>query len=534
VEKNRLSEAEPLFRQALEVQQRLADKNLPQLVATLGALAAVLDRMSNYVSAEPLLEQRLVMQRELYGSSSAEIADASGWLAAVYTKDRKYAEAEAVLQERLTIQKKQLGEEHLEVAKSLHDLARSLQAQDKVADAGRLFREELAIRRKLQPDGNPELIGTLESLSAILHDQGELAETEALYREALSLRRKFYGREGAETIWPVYHLASLLREQGKFAEAETLFLEALALMRKVFGPNDRGVAVTLNSLANMLSGQGRLPEAENLHREAAEVAQKLPPGSDRDTLLGWSLKDLGNVRMQQGERDAPRITPQARADFSARHGRWKEAAEGFRQSIESAPDDFIPYLRLAPILLLSGDVDGYRRLCQEAVTRFSGTKDVGAADTVAKMCALDPRAGVKLELVAKAAETAVTLGKDFEFFPWLALCKSMAEYRQEQFAGATNWAQKCLAAAGQIPERDAAAHLVMAMAQMKLKQADVARGTFAKGAKIVEQKLPKLDNRDLGSQWVDVIIANLLLREAQALIQPTGTPGTDDSKAAQP
>lgn len=57
------------------------------------------------------------------------------------------------------------------------------------------------------------------------------------------------------------------------------------------------------------------------------------------------------------------------------------------------------------------------------------------------------------------------------------------------------------------------------MAQIKLKQADAARDALAKGAEIVEQKLPKLDSGDLGTYWVDVIIANLLLREAKALLE---------------
>src|SRR5262249_4074622 len=128
-----------------------------------------------------------------------------------------------------------------------------------------------------------------------------------------------------------------------------------------------------------------------------------------------------------------------------RAGLWKEATASYRQRIESAPDDFGAYLRLAPILLLNGDVEGYRRLCRQAATRFLGTNDAGIAENAAKTCLLDPRAGVNLDAVARAAETAVTLGKDPKFFTWFALCKGLAEYRQRHFAGAIDWAQKSLA-----------------------------------------------------------------------------------------
>ena len=88
-----------------------------------------------------------------------------------------------------------------------------------------------------------------------------------------------------------------------------------------------------------------------------------------------------------------------------------------------------------------------------------------------------------------------------------------------------------MAAAGQLLERDAAAYLVLAMAQIKLKQEAAARIALDRGAEIVERKLPKLDSGDLGVQWVDVVIANLLLREARALIKDNGTQGTEAAKA---
>jgi hypothetical protein len=85
-----------------------------------------------------------------------------------------------------------------------------------------------------------------------------------------------------------------------------------------------------------------------------------------------------------------------------------------------------------------------------------------------------------------------------------------------------------------MPSKDATAYVVLAMAQMKLKQTAAARTAFDKGADIVEKKLPKLDSGDLGFEWENVLIANILMREARALIEPNSTPGDDDSKAGSP
>ncbi len=217
-----------------------------------------------------------------------------------------------------------------------------------------------------------------------------------------------------------------------------------------------------------------------------------------------------------------------------RAGPRKEAIANYLRSIELKPDDAPSYLELAPLLLFDGNVDGYRRLCEQIVQRFSGTKDLRSADMVAKACSLDPRAGVKLEPVAEAAETAVTLGKDSEYFHWFALCKSMVEYRQGHFAGAINWAQKELAAAQRPADCDAATYSVLAMAQKQTGQASAAQEALIAATKLIDGKLPKLDSDDLGHQWENVLIAHLLLREAQALIQPNAALGTNVLKVGQP
>ena len=83
-------------------------------------------------------------------------------------------------------------------------------------------------------------------------------------------------------------------------------------------------------------------------------------------------------------------------------------------------------------------------------------------------------------------------------------------------------------------DRNAAAYLVLAMAETELKQTTAARNSFEKGCAIVERKLPRLDSKDLGNYWQDGLIANLLLREARTLIKETSEPVTDPAKAPRP
>ena len=67
-------------------------------------------------------------------------------------------------------------------------------------------------------------------------------------------------------------------------------------------------------------------------------------------------------------------------------------------------------------------------------------------------------------------------------------------------------------------QRDVAACSVLAMAQHQLKQTDEARVALAKAIELARTKLPQLGRDNLDQDWVDWLIAHILLREAKALV----------------
>ena len=196
---------------------------------------------------------------------------------------------------------------------------------------------------------------------------------------------------------------------------------------------------------------------------------------------------------------------------------WKEAAADFSKALELRPEYFV-YYRLAPVLVQSGDLEGYRRCCAQVIARFAATTDPHIAEWMAEDCLLLADSGVDLSVVTAWADLVVTAWKDSRVLPTVQFCKGLAEYRQGHFAGAVDWLQKALSHAGGDLERDVKTYMVLAMAQYRSNQADQARVTLAKGVEIAESKLPKLESGDLGDDWVDWIIAHVLMTEAKTLI----------------
>jgi hypothetical protein len=57
------------------------------------------------------------------------------------------------------------------------------------------------------------------------------------------------------------------------------------------------------------------------------------------------------------------------------------------------------------------------------------------------------------------------------------------------------------------------------MAHHQLKQFDEAQAALASGISIAETNMPHFGSHNLGGNWKDVVIARVLLREAQSLVE---------------
>ena len=106
-------------------------------------------------------------------------------------------------------------------------------------------------------------------------------------------------------------------------------------------------------------------------------------------------------------------------------------------------------------------------------------------------------------------------------------CKALAEYRQGQYASAAEWASKALSQPDYCNDRELRkrahcrrvdASMLLAMSNFQLHRLDEARAAFAKGLEIAHERLPKLESGDLGEFWDEWVFAQVLMREAKALI----------------
>lgn len=259
---------------------------------------------------------------------------------------------------------------------------------------------------------------------------------------------------------------------------------------------------------------------ENLYKKAAAQAQ--------EGKLAEAEESANGLLMQASNQMAQLLV--FRAGVRAQMGRFQDAAADLQLAIQWNPSDAGAWTRLTPLLVQDGEIAKYRTHCEEMLRRFHDTTDARVANGIAKGCLLLP-SGLLPEdvtLAEKLADKSVALTADGQFFPWRSMTQAWAEYRRGAFAKAIELieafqkqlddARQSGALSGAWNECKADAWFIAAMAHQQLKETDEAHAALAHGREIVQTKLPRLDSRNLGPGWWDVLIPYILMSEARKTV----------------
>jgi tetratricopeptide (TPR) repeat protein len=298
-------------------------------------------------------------------------------------------------------------------------------------------------------------------------------------------------RPGDARLWLAR--ADWLTRQGRWREAIRAFVTALTL-----APADSG-------------------------KDAADACGALELASDPD----W----VAEVIAQQDELFARVIQVKptnlflwaARAECMGRRGRWSEAAKASAKEVEFDPAQAACWFQDAILRLQTGDIEAYRRVCQEMLTRFANPAKHYNADFTAKTCLLLPDSVPDLSPVLKLARRPlVGMEKDVAY-PWFLLCRALASYRAGQFAASKEDIVK-VAPKPNGGALDATAYVILALAEYRLRHLTEATQALERAQVIRNRNWPQFDR---GQQfeafgWGDWLRCDVLRREAEALLGDSG------------
>ncbi|VVT19725.1 tetratricopeptide repeat protein [Hoeflea sp. EC-HK425] len=271
----RAAEAEPLFRKALEIRQRVLGEEHPHTATSFNNVASNQDDQGYVAEAEPLYRKALEIRQRVLGEEHPHTADSYNNVAYNLFNQGRAVEAGPLFRKALEIRQRVLGEEHPDTADSYNNVASNLNDEGRAVEAEPLYRKALEIRQRVLGEEHPDTAGSYNNVAYNLYSQGRAAEAEPLYRKALEFRQRVLGEEHPKTADIYNNVAYNLYSQGRAAEAEPLYRKALEIRQRMLGEEHPKTASSYNNLAAILHTQGRAAEAEPLYRKALEISQRV-------------------------------------------------------------------------------------------------------------------------------------------------------------------------------------------------------------------------------------------------------------------
>ncbi|CAE7676347.1 klc-2 [Symbiodinium necroappetens] len=254
--RGRYEEAEPLFRQGLEICSAKLGEEHPRTLNSMNNLAGLLQAQRRHDEAEPLYRQALAGRRAKLGDSHPDTMSSMYGLASLLRLMGQLEEAEQLFREGLektswrpvgTVGRARLGDSHPETMNSMHNLAYLLTLMGQLEEAEQLFREELETCRSVHGAQHEETVGSAMGLAEFLKDPAE--------------GRAKLGDSHPDTMSSMYSLASLLRLMGQLEEAEQLFREDLETCRSVHGAQHEDTINSIRNLAEFLEDPSSILES---------------------------------------------------------------------------------------------------------------------------------------------------------------------------------------------------------------------------------------------------------------------------------
>ena len=265
------SEAEPLYRQALEGRTRVLGPDHPDTLSGINNLAMCIHTQSHRSEAEPLFRQALDGRTRVLGPDHPETLSSINNLATCIKAQGRLSEAEPLYRQALEGRTRVLGLDHPSTLASVYNLAGCIADRGRRSDAEPLYCQAVEGRTRVLGPGHPDTLSGVDNLANCIASQGRYSEAEPLFRYSMEGKTHVFGPDHPDTLSSVYNLASCIEDQGRRSEAEPLYRQALEGRTRVLGPDHPSTADAGYNLANNLKQLGRVAEAAELFRQAHRV-----------------------------------------------------------------------------------------------------------------------------------------------------------------------------------------------------------------------------------------------------------------------
>jgi eukaryotic-like serine/threonine-protein kinase len=271
--RGRAADAEPLFREALQLRDGRLEAAHPDAIYARTNLAASLLDQGNFPAAAALYDDALA---ELDAASAPDTASLTIVLNGRATVANRTGDNETALRlaERiLDMDRARFGAVHARVAVDLNNVALMLMRLGHLAEADSMQTAAVDMLRATVGDRHPMYFNGVGVLSRVRSRRGQHENSRRLLEDAIAAQRALPVPPGPEFAVNLSHYAETLEALALHAPAEGAAVEALAENRRIFGDVHPAVAITLGQVARIRCARGAVTEAAGTFGDALKMLE---------------------------------------------------------------------------------------------------------------------------------------------------------------------------------------------------------------------------------------------------------------------
>lgn len=206
-------------------------------ISLMTRLGALLAGKGLYSEAEPVLRKMLDIEERLFGGKRYETAIGLHNLGTSLRLMNRSDEAEPLLRRSVDLFFAQGQERHPEATKPVNALVLVLMERHQWAEAEEWLRKALALDQESYGESHPTIALDLRQLALLFTSSGRALEAEPVIRRSLQICQKVFGVAHLKTARTIQVLAGVLRDLGRTDEAEPLARKSLEIFEQVLGPD---------------------------------------------------------------------------------------------------------------------------------------------------------------------------------------------------------------------------------------------------------------------------------------------------------
>lgn len=278
-----------------QVEQRFGpeDGRVAKAMKNLAGVYLSLDRLTE---AEPLLRRSLAINERVHGPKHSDVGVSLNDLAGLYLKQGRSVEAKTLIERGLAILEAVHGKDHVDVARVLGNLAAAEAALGRNVDAVSHRERALTIFEQTLNFVHPELMLARINLAELYTRQSDTSKAEELLVDTVFALENVLDA-GHPLVAQALNLQALVMyRQGRYEEAEPILQKVLAISEERLGQDHENVAFVLGNIGILAFERQEWRRATDFLWRGARLWVRL---ADRDSsALGRALvgKDRSEAR----------------------------------------------------------------------------------------------------------------------------------------------------------------------------------------------------------------------------------------------